>query len=235
MESNTEYSYGAMLTVFLSVACAIFAAPFLFKLGLGVGSLALTFITDSAMLLGFIHLFSLISVVVAALTLLVSAVKLLTLLVTKIVDDLQSLAQDIRRSAKETALDAGFMAIVALLAAAVAYMTTGDFLEKITTLRVFAVAAILYAVFKCVMLLPVQQAKWAGELLTLVVLFGSIAFLMKRHDLWHPDVIARLVDGAKELELQKQATFGAIAALSAVSLLYPFTASGWRRILGIGS
>ncbi len=118
----------------IGIAAGLIVAPFLFKVGVGLGTLATHFILASAFFVFLAHILTVISAILAGVLAIAGGVKALTSLANKIAKDLNHLYNELTRSARETAIDA-FMAIVALLAGAVAFMTTGDFFEKISTIR----------------------------------------------------------------------------------------------------
>lgn len=161
--------------------------------------------------------------------------KTLDTLFAGLANKIESLFTGLSRTAKEAAIDTGFMTVLALLSAAVAYQVTDDFLEHTSTIKMFAIAALGYAILKVLMLIPVRSIQVLSGTLTLAVLGITIGFLVTRHRLFHQDGLQEFAHKLQEFEYPRKLAISSIFTLSAVSLLYPFTLTGWKRITAPGS
>ena len=151
--------------------------------------------------------------------------------------ELASLKSFLSKQAQEAAIDATFLAAVALLAGLMFFMLTEDFLKNFSTIRVLTIAAAACSICKMLVLIPVRSAKIAGLLITAIVLVGLGVFITARYRLVSSSGIS--LEGVwnawQHRDEQRSKAFllfgiGTIGLLLVVSVLYPFTAQGWRRI-----
>lgn len=133
-------------------------------------------------------------------------------------------------AAFSSAIDAGFMALLALLSSVVAFQATDDFLDHVSTIKIFAIAAVAYAILKGLMIIPIRTAKWLSAALTLAIFLLSMAFLIHRHDLAHPNALLRFAAAVQLLNFPRVIATLFIATLSFLSLTYPFTPTRWKRL-----
>jgi hypothetical protein len=150
-----------------------------------------------------------------------------------IAEKIDRLAAQLSASARDSAVDAGFVAVIGIVSALVAYLSTEDFLNGVSTLKIFAAAAVCYAALKALMLIPVRSTQILSAVLTLAVIAGSVGFLNSRHPLFPFANLFALGQLIRTAKFPRQLTACAVALLSLVSLFYPFTPKAWKRILVI--
>jgi hypothetical protein len=142
------------------------------------------------------------------------------------------------KQAREAAIDATFLAILALLAGLMFYVATEDFLTNFSTIRVLTVATAVCCIGKMLVLIPVRSAKVVGLLTSAVVLIGLCVFLVDRYHLVTRSGISiqHVLDVWGNPTDYKRSHAFLLFDLSIISLLlvaaifYPFTARGWRRM-----
>lgn len=215
-------------------AATIVALPALWKTGVGLGNIAYSDVMASTLVAVLAHtLAPIVAVVLAATSALWVAIKELKSVsqnLSGVRNDLNRFFDELSANAKDTAIDAGFMAVLALLASLVAFQSTDDFLDHVSTIKIFAASSVAYAILKGLMLIPVRSAKLSAGLLTLTVLILSAIFLIHRHDLFHPNGAMRLLHLFADTEFPRRMVVVIIFLLSALSLLYPFSLSRWKRL-----
>ena len=231
----------------------LFAAPALWIAGEGIGHLAKQAVLVSSFigwlisicvpvfvsLVGFILVFSglwlifkLLADTAKKMNALFSELgKTLDNLFSGLANKIDSLFAALSRTAKEAAIDASFMTVIALCSAAVAYQVTDDFLDKTSTIKIFALAALCYAITKVLMLIPIRSIQVLSGALTLAVLGMTMGFLVSRNHLFQPSGLEDFAHRLRESEYSRKLALFSVFTLSAVSLLYPFTPTEWKRIL----
>jgi hypothetical protein len=213
-----------------AIIVLLIAVPAFAGIGKAFFELAYATLIGSSTIAKIIFFFASLIVLCIGVLLLAAGLVLISWLLLKFSANLKKLAANLAVSAKESAIDAGFMALLALLSSAVAFQATDDFLDHVSTIKIFALAAIGYAAFKGLMLIPVRTAQWLSATLTLTALILSMAFLIHRHDLAHPDALARLVAALRLLNFPRAIATILIVTLSFLSLFYPFTPARWKRL-----
>ncbi len=230
--------------VAIAEAILLFCIPAFWRAGASMGHVVGTVILSAHWISGFVSwimaLFLLLMLVVAGVALLVLGYLAVVRLLQKISAGLQDLAArfdalsaQLSRNARDTAIDAGFVVVLGMASALVAYLSTEDFLAKMSLLRILAVAAMCYAAFKAAMLIPIRSTQIMSGVLMIGILAASIALLHHRHPLYplgDPTGVAHWFAAAEPPQVTAAC---AIIVLSALSLLYPFTWRGWKRILTI--
>jgi hypothetical protein len=219
---------GVRLTGFIIVGLApVIASSILSVLGL-VGFL----ITIAVVLLT-----AVVAVAMPVVVIVLCAITFLKLI--KIISNqVAALKELLSTQAREATIDATFLAIIALLAGLMFFMATEDFLNNFSTIRVMVLATAVSIIGKMLILIPIRSAKVAGLLITAIVLVGLSVFVAARYHLVSPSGIS--LEGVRNVwqhphDENRSKTFllfaiGTIGLLLVVSVLYPFTGQGWRRI-----
>lgn len=154
--------------------------------------------------------------------------------VREVGQDLQGFRTIVSEETRLAGRDATFISILGVLAAAIAYVATSDFMTELSTIKFLAVSSIGYCASKLFMLLPARTAKASGVFLTLAIFALSIFFLNHRYNIvgdatrGFPATV-ELLRGADPVKLS---ILGMIMILTAMSLLYPFSWTEWKRLLG---
>ena len=153
-------------------------------------------------------------------------------------EEFEALKRTLSKQAAESATDATFLGIVALLAGLMFFMFTEDFLGKFSTIRIIAVSAALCTICKMLVMIPVRTSKIAGLIMMCVVVAGLSALLVERHHLVTSTGISfeGCVEAWKRAVDHESRTFtilalGTAGTLLVISVSYPFTLRGWRRML----
>jgi hypothetical protein len=145
-----------------------------------------------------------------------------------------TLSSEMSEKARDAAIDAGFLAVIGIASALVAYVSTEDFLAKIAVLKILAVASMCYAVLKATMLIPIRSTQILSAVLMTGILAGTTVLLHHKHPLYplsEPRGVARWFVRAEMTQITAAC---AIVVLSALSICYPFTWRAWKkRILSI--
>jgi hypothetical protein len=227
MNRNAGWIAAASL---LALTLLLIGVPALAGIGKAFFELAYAALISSSFITKIIFFFAVLLVLCIGVLLLAAGLFLISKLLLKFGRNLQQLAANLASSAKEGAIDAGAMAVLALLSAAVAFQSTDDFLDHVSTIKIFALAAFSYAILKALMLIPVRPAKWLSATLTLAIFCLSMAFLIHRHDLAHPDALVRFAAAVKLLNFPRAIATIFIVTLSFLSLSYPVTPTRWKRL-----
>jgi hypothetical protein len=158
-------------------------------------------------------------------------------LIEVIRNEIAPLKSLLSKQAREAAIDATFLAIVALLAGLMFFMVTEDWLKNFSTIRVLVIAAVACSISKMLMLFPLRSTKIAGILITGIVLIGLSVFVAARYRMVSSSGISLegLRNAWQHQPEERSIPFllfgiGTIGLLLVVSVFYPFTAQGWRRI-----
>ncbi len=142
--------------------------------------------------------------------------------------------KELKFSLGESAKDGAFLALVATLCSLIAYTGTDDFLNQISSIRFFAASVIGLVAAKLFLFFPWRIAKWCGLFLTFVIIAGSICYVAEHYRFLHSLTGGFMNVGNAALNPNnevKAVLFGIIAILALLTLLYPFTATAWRRLL----
>jgi hypothetical protein len=223
----------------IAAALGVFlvAAPAFWRVGASLGHIAGNAILSSAWIIACIGLLAAFFVPIFVATLASIAacygIRLIFQLLQEIAEKIDRLAAEFSRNAKETAVDAGFVAVLGIVSALVAFQSTDDFLRGASTLKVLAAAAVAYAALKALMLIPVRSTQVLAAVLMLAIIGASIGLLNCRHPLLPIANLIGLAHAFWNLDFPRKLTACAVALLSIVSLLYPFTPKGWKRILRV--
>ena len=214
----------------LAVLSAIIAVPALAGIGKAFFKLAYAAAFSSAIIAKMAFIAAVILVPCIGVLLFFASLGLIATLLVQLSENLKKLAANLAISAKESAIDAGFMALLALLSSVVAFQATDDFLDHVSTIKIFAIAAVAYAILKGLMIIPIRTAKWLSATLTLAIFLLTMAFLIHSHDLAHPNALIRLAAAVQLLNFPRVIATLFIATLSFLSLTYPFTPTRWKRL-----
>jgi hypothetical protein len=225
-------------------AIVLFCIPAFWHAGRNMGLVASTAILNAHWVSGFVAwimaLFLLVVLLIFGVALVVLGYLSIVLLLRRTVAALGDLAmgfdalsKKLSRDARDTAIDAGFVVVLGLASALVAYLSTEDFLAQMSLLRILAVAAMCCAALKAAMLIPVRSTQVLSGVLLAGIVVGTVVLLHHRHPLYPaaaPGSAVRWIVSARAPEI---AAAVAIAVLSILSVLYPFTWKGWKRILSV--
>jgi hypothetical protein len=230
--------------VMVAEAIVLFCIPAFLHAGRDMGHVASALILNAHWISGFVAwimaLFLLVVLVIVAVGLVILGYLAVVMLLKRIVAALGDLAagfdalsKKLSRDARDTAIDAGFVAVLGLASAVVAYMTTEDFLAQMSLLRILAVAAMCCAALKAAMLIPIRSMQILSGVLMAGILAGSVMLLHHRHPLYPLAASGSVVHWFGAAEPPQVAAAVAIAVLGALSVVYPLSWSGWRRILSV--
>jgi hypothetical protein len=143
---------------------------------------------------------------------------------------------EFRVESGRAARDAAFLTLVATLCALIAYMGTEEFLKHMSTVRFLAICGIGLVAGKIFLFFPSRIPKLSGVFLTIVILAGSTLFVGIRYRLAEDfgsgftHLREVIIDPENQLKLLLVVM---IAMFSLLTLLFPFTATEWRRLLAV--
>jgi hypothetical protein len=230
--------------VAVAEAVLFFCIPVFWHAAVSFGHVIGTVITGAHWIAGFVEwivaLFLLVILIIVGAILVISGYLLIIRLLETIVASLRELATKFdefsahfSRNARDTAIDAGFVVVLGIVGALVAYVNTEDFLAKMTMLKILAVASMCYASLKAVMLIPIRTTQILSGALMLGILAVTTTLLHHKHPLYPISQPNGVTDWFLTAELAQVISASAIVTLSALSILYPFTWRGWKRILSL--
>jgi hypothetical protein len=122
---------------------------------------------------------------------------------------------------KQTALDSGFLAVLAAGSGAVAYLATDDFLDHFHTIKFMAVASLSCCIGKAAILTPARTSKLVGIVITLFAIMASGFYLANQYKRINWD----------QLDATRAFAFVMIVLLMGTAVGYPFSVRGWKRLL----
>jgi hypothetical protein len=157
------------------------------------------------------------------------------------IDDIKS---SFTENARDTAIDAVFLAFIALMCGLVFYMGTGDFLKDESgksisgdadIIKVLSVGAIFCALTKVLLMLPVRIVKF----LSVLIFVGGVcfvgAYLVTRYNVRSTTAATQLAREAKvhvvEANLFVATAYATIIMLGAIALAYPFSIKRWKKMV----
>ena len=145
--------------------------------------------------------------------------------IAALASEINKLGAKIAEQSGQAAADAGYIAILAAGAAAIAYMGTNDFLEmeKFVTLKFLTIATIVCCIGKMDLMIPGRVAKMTG-LIILAISLSDVSWFIYFH---RPSIN---LDDLSELD-PKLFVLCFVIAIMTFAVLYPFTPRGWKRLL----
>jgi len=230
--------------VALAEAILLFCIPAFWHAGASMGDVVGSVILSTHWIFGFVAwtmaFFLLIMLVIVGALIVILGYLAIVALLQKITSNLKDLANQfdafstkLSQNARDAAIDAGFMGVLGITAALVAYLSTEDFLANIAVLKVLAAAAMCYAALKAAMLIPIRATQILSAVLIVGIFAASIALLHHKHPLYPFSYPGGVVQWFLKAELTRSMAAYATILLSALAVFYPFTRSGWKRILNL--
>lgn len=150
---------------------------------------------------------------------------------------LQKVTTTMSESARDSAIDTGFLGFAALLAGAVFWVSTNDFLgtdRNAEFVKTLALVAVYFAAAKFLLMFPVRRLK----IFAIAVFFVSLVCIgIYFYFRYSPNVddVLRVVEESKErvaaANVATLAALSIIVLLIVTSVLYPFSWTRWGKML----
>jgi len=152
-------------------------------------------------------------------------------------DKIKKLQESISAQTRDAAIDAAFLAFIALYAGLVFFMSTDDFLRPFLgeahnalAIRTLAFAAAACSMSKILLLIPVRAAKVISIIVSLTILGWIVTIVYQTYSVnaGFSHLLHYMTESPRELFV-----LGITTCLFLVALTYPFTPRGWRRLLHV--
>jgi hypothetical protein len=136
--------------------------------------------------------------------------------------------------AKSGALDGGFWAAMALTAAFIFFLGTGDFFDghMPPVVKPLIIAAFGCAIGKCLLKIPNRFWQVVGGAITMIAVGAIVCFLLDRYHVVTPGGLSwtYLAAAVQRAEMLTWFVIFVTIAFAIIVVLYPFTPSRWHKM-----